>query len=375
MRKLQTLRALSIAIAAIFSSSASMAGAVRCCDPCCERGMTAFDKPETLQVPPYLDSMTSLKTKVPVGTLASHRAVSTPSTQFAGTVPPGQWDDVDAYITFPYFFPADGEVDILLRGFAASQIGTSNEYRFDGWDRTLYWLETQGQPPRLLQALELTKDFVPVSGELFSDNPEVVSTCIPGAGCTVNFVAYFRYRQSNAAPNTFENLGGVFVTNAAGDAIDAVVLIENAQGVVTGAERLSVGDQIELNLLAYKIDEPDFIYTYKYMDFQTLDATTFISRRNYVPGVSFSDPSLPANLDAGNRPLRLILDASVGAADDYDNGGDRAGTFAYGGPYPLGFKLNQVQEFLHYDGVETKRAVLQAPPTPPRQSNARIVGD
>ena len=224
MRNLQTFGALSIAVAAIFSSSASMAGPVGCAVNC--RGTTALDKSETLQVPAYLDSMTSLKPKMLSDAATQNRAISNPGPNFAGTVPPGQWDDVDAYITFPYFFAANGEVDFLLRGFAASQVGTSNEYRTDGWDRKLYWLESQGQPPHLLQALELTKDFVPVSGELFADNPEVVSTCILGAHCTVNFLAYFRYRQLNAAPNTFEDLGGAFVTDGAGDAIDAVVFTE-----------------------------------------------------------------------------------------------------------------------------------------------------
>lgn len=285
--------------------------------------------------------------------------------KFFGAGPAGTWEDVDGYFTFAYFYPTVGDLDLLIRGFPAVRVPNSNDYRVEEWDRSAYWLEVDGNPPRLLQALELSADFVPETGQIFADNPDVVATCTSGAGCTLNFVAYFRYRQSNAAPNAYQDLSGAFVTDGEGDAIDFVLFIEDAQGNVTGNERLTAGDQIELNLLGFRIEDPEFIFAISYAPALTLHPdTTAIRRANYVPGVDFADSTLPPDLNAGARRIRLILDASNGAGEDYSDPGPRSGTFAYGGPFPLAFTWGQAADYLHRDGLERPLAVTQAPPAP-----------
>jgi len=323
----------------------------------------AIDKSELMQLPPALSGMQSI---LAARTALRKSADSKGSVaKFAGTAPPGQWDDVDGYFTFSQFYPEIGQVDLLLRGFPALRNGTSDDYRIDKWDRSLYWLEVTGQPPRLIQALELTANFVPQAGELFADNPDVVSTCMLGAGCTVNFVAYFRYRQQAAAPDTYENLGGAFVTDGNGIAIDFLVFTENAQGQVTGNERITAGDQIQLNLLGFRMNEPEYIYGFEYAPFVTVQPeTTSIRRANYLPGVDFVDPELPTNLNAAGQEIRLVIDASSGAGGGYvGGGGARPGNYAYGGPYRLGFTWGEALDFLHRGNFERQLATPQLPPT------------
>lgn len=343
----------------LFTGPAAAGGVVSHCNNC----RIAIEKSELMQLPPTLSGMQSV---LAARTALRRSADSNGNVgKFVGTAPPGKWDDVDAYFTFAWFYPEIGQVDLLLRGFPALRDGASDNYRVDEWDRSLYWLEVTGQPSRLIQALELTADFVPEAGELFADNPDVVSTCTPGAGCTVNFVAYFRYRQEGAAPGTFEDLSGAFVTEGDGDAIDFLVFTEDEQGQVVGEERISGGDQIELNLLGFRMDEPEYIYAFQYAPFVTLQPeTTSISRANYLPGIDFVDPALPPNLNAADQEIRLVLDASSEAGTGYVGGGNsRPGNYAYGGPFRLGFTWGQAIDFLHRGSFERQVATQQLPPT------------
>jgi hypothetical protein len=273
----------------------------------------------------------------------------------------GTWEDIDGYFTIPYTLPVLGQMNILLRGFPTQPLG-GNRYAVTGWDRSVYWLDVGDGTPRLLQALELATDYVPAEEDYFYDTPEVRTTCVIGAGCTLNLVPYLRYQEfganySNRGHNEngvrFDQIQMAFVTDDNGDAIDAAVLFDDA-APTTPIQPFQQGDTILLSTLAYKIDEPEYIYALGYMDvFEPLQPSANITRANYVPGVDFVDPDLPANLDAGNRPVRLILDASNGDGGGYGTGGTRTAEFAYGGPFDLGFLWKDAQAFVFRDGLET----------------------
>ena len=306
--------------------------------------------------------------------------------KFIGSIA-GTWDNVDGYITIPYPVDGTGELDILLRGFPAEASGEPDTYRIPKWDRSLYWLEMDNQPPRLLQALELTADYVPVPGDDYHDSMDngpgtVTGDCTLGAGCTLNLIPYLRYREAGAdysAPtfprdnflpgnsSGFIEVGMSFVTDADGDAIDARVLFDGGR-----AEAFFVGDSIQMATLAYKIDEPEYIYALGYAAFVDLDESATISRRQYVPGVDFADPSLPEDLNAGSRPIRLIIDASVSQGDDYSQGGGREGSFAYGGPFEQGFTWQQAPAHIEEDSFERPRVVPQAGVAKQRSSWIRV---
>lgn len=273
----------------------------------------------------------------------------------------GAWDDVDGYFTVPYEVEGLGTLEILLRGFATTPLGGSH-YAVSGWDRSVYWLDVGDGMPRLLQALELANDYVPEPDDYFFDSQDVVDTCTPGAGCTLNLVPYLRYREFGADYSNrgyrengeaFDEVQMAFVTDGVGDAIDAAVLFEEGIGT-DPIQPFFEGDEIFMSIIAYKMDEPEFVYALGYMKaFASLQGSASISRANLIPGVDYMDPELPPDLDAGERPVRLVLDASAGGGEGYGTGGPReAGTFAYGGPFDLGFTWSAAQEFLYRNGYE-----------------------
>ena len=346
-------------LAATASVGVQAGAAVQGCTATCRKAML---KEEVFAIPEQLVAPARLAAER--RKLHERAGTADAPAKFAGEVD-GEWDDVDAYFTFPYFEPSVGDLDILIRGFPAVRSGTSNVYTLDDWDRNAYWLEMgTPYPPRMLQSLDLVSDYVPVSGELFFDSAVVVSTCTtPAARCTLNYVPHVQYRQSGVVDESFEELAMVFVTDGQGDAIDALVLIEDGNGEVIDGEPFSAGDAIKLNTLGYRMDEPEYIYALEYMDdFAVLDTGDFISLSHHVPGSDFEDPDMLPEFDAADVPIRLVLDASIAAADDYDDRGGRTGTFAYGGPFPLGFTWGDALDFVHRDGMEALRAATQAPP-------------
>ncbi len=300
------------------------------------------------------------RVRTPAATLSS-------TSVFVGEIE-GSWEDVDGYFSIPYTLPVLGQMNILLRGFPTQPLG-GNRYAVSGWDRSVYWLDVGDGLPRLLQALELAEDYVPDAADYFYDSPDVRDTCVVGAGCTLNLVPYLRYQEFGADYTTrgveendirFDEIQMAFVTDSSGDAIDAAVLF-NDETPTDPIQPFQQGDTILLSTLAYKIDEPEYIYALGYMDvFEPLQASANITRANFVPGVDFVDPDLPANLDAGNRPVRLILDASNGDGGGYGIGGTRKAEFAYGGPFDLGFLWKDAAGYIFKDGLEPLQGTTAA---------------
>lgn len=290
----------------------------------------------------------------------------------------GDWDDVDGYFTFPYQVTGLGEMNVLLRGFPAQSMA-DGVYSVSGWDGRVYWLDVGDGKPRLLQALELASDYVPAVDDYFFGSQDVRDTCVMGAGCTLNLVPYLRYREFGVdyagtdrgffeEGEYFDEVQMAFVTDGNGDAIDAAVLFDDAVGT-DPIQPFSVNDDIQLTILAYKLDEPEFIYALGYMDgFATLTKGASIVRAAFVPGVDFVDPDLPADLDVGNRPIRLILDASREDGAGYGIGGARTGQFAYGGPFDLGFLWRNSEAFVFRNGLE---ALTSVPPAPAQKLSPR----
>ena len=286
--------------------------------------------------------------------------VASDSSTFFGTIE-GEWEYVDGYFTLPYQVDGLGTLEILLRGFPTTTTANS-VYAVSGWDRSVYWLDAGDGMPRLLQALELVRDYVPEPDDYFFDSKDVVDICKPGAGCTLNLVPYLRYREYGADytdrgyrenGEVFDEIQMAFVTDGLGDAIDAAVLFEEDIGT-DPIQPFFEGDEIFMAIIAYKMDEPEYVYALGYMEsFATLNLKAGISRANLIAGEDFTDPDLPPDLNAGDRPVRLVLDASIDADEGYGTGGARPkGEFAYGGPFDLGFTWRDAQQFLFRNGYE-----------------------
>jgi hypothetical protein len=279
----------------------------------------------------------------------------------------GQWDSVDGYVTFPYLFavaPELGTLQVLVRGFEVQNPPGSDEYRVERWDRKAYWLRFDGNDPadvpRLVPAVELLEGFDPSTDttypELASD-PEVIATCASEA-CSVQQIPYVELREDgvdySAYPDGAAQASLLFVSDAAGDAIAAVLDIFDANGEFERTDFLYVGDSIKLYTNAYRMEEPDVRYLVEYVDFQLLDDGFQIERQHYIPNTDFLDSDLPPDLDAGNRPMRFLLDAQR----DDGQGGTQ---FAYGGPFPLGMRWSQVPDFLFAGTFEQVSPVAARP--------------
>jgi hypothetical protein len=78
-------------------------------------------------------------------------------------------------------------------------------------------------------------------------------------------------------------------------------------------------------MIGYRLSEPSFYYTVAVTDLVALR----IELDNYIPGVDFQDPRLPADLNAGQRPIKLLVEA-------YSQNG-KNDVWAFGGSYAFGF--------------------------------------
>ncbi|MBK8285983.1 MAG: hypothetical protein IPK97_14545 [Ahniella sp.] len=106
---------------------------------------------------------------------------------------------------------------------------------------------------------------------------------------------------------------------------------------------MNAGDELKLSTIGYKLDEPGFVYVLGYMDFVTIDTGVSIERKYYVPGQDFVDPNL-VNLNAGPRKIKFLLEA-------YRENGSTS-SYAFGGPFNLGFTWSGVPDFLFRGNME-----------------------
>lgn len=264
----------------------------------------------------------------------------------------GTWESVDGYVTFPYRFagaPELGEMQILVRGFEVQPLPGGEEYRVEQWDRLAYWLRFDGNDPadtpRLVAAVELLEGFDPLTNTTYPElaQEQVVQDTCTQEACSVQWIPYVELKEDgrdySAYPDGAAQAALLFVADAAGDAIAAVLDIFDAAGNLERTDNLYIGDEIKLYSNAYRLDEPDLRYLVEYVGFQRLDAGFLIERRHYIPNTDFLDSDLPADLEAGTRPMNFLLE---GARSNGQGGSE----FAYGGPYPLRLQWAQVPEFV-----------------------------
>lgn len=279
----------------------------------------------------------------------------------------GEWDSVDVNLVFTYDFtatnPTIGVLQVFVRGWPGVRDGSSNRYRAQ-WDRAAYWIDFDGNgsgAPKLLPASELAENYVPAAGNDpypdLASNPAVIAACTIAHPCTVQFSPYVLLREAGVDYSAYPDLAAqsdlLFVANDLGQAVTAVVDIYDENEEFVETKPLTAGDAIELSVQAYKLGEPQFMYLVDQMDFTTLQNSTQIQLANYVPGVDFEDPFLPANLNAGSRRLKVMLDAYRVAGN----------TFAFGGPFDLGFTWSQALDVLYQNSYESPQSSPQSAPT------------
>jgi hypothetical protein len=316
----------------------------------------------------------------PIDGLGSHRRAQPPmptaapeSTLAGGTLTlrgtlDGEWDNVDGHVVFTYdfspFFPDVGRLQIFVRGYPAQREGSSNRYGVE-WDRSSYWLDFDGdgpEVPRMLPALELARGYVPQAVNdpypEFAADPGVIAACTSAEPCTVQTSTYVLLREPgvdySAYPDEAAPADLLFVANHLGQAIAAAVDVYDANNQFVETKDLVEGDELAISILAHKLSEPEFIYLIPYTGFVELAAALRIELANYIPGVDFNDSRLAPDLDAGNRRMKLLLEANRTV------GGDT--TWAYGGPFDLGFTWANALIFLHRSGFESPQAAPNAAP-------------
>ncbi len=272
----------------------------------------------------------------------------------------GAWDTVDAYLTFPYRFPDSGfEAQVLLRGFDVGPPVDGTRYRVDAWDRTIYWLDFDvadpAKVPRLLATLQLADGYQPQPNDAFPEfrtDAAVIDACA-AADCTINWVPYVLLREAGrdyaSYPDAAADASMYFVADAQGDALVAVMDISDASGNFERTDFLYEGDELEVSTIAYRISEPGFVYIVKVMNAEVLGNGFAIERRHYIPGEDFEDPDLVDDLDAANRPIRLLIDAQRGNPAE----------FQFAGPFDLGYTWGKVPHFVFGSDFES-RAVATA---------------
>jgi hypothetical protein len=264
----------------------------------------------------------------------------------------GEWTGVDGYVTYTQNFPALGFFQVLLRGYGATRDGTSNRYRAD-WDRRIYWLNFDGDGPgipHLLASLEMLGTYVPAANDPFpefNNNANVLAQCTVSSPCSINWVPYVLYRDPltdySGYPDGAADSDLLFVANTNGDAVAVSLDLYDANGQPDGRTTLNSGDELQLSTIGYKLDEPGFVYIVGYMDFVTLDTGVSIERKYYLPGQDFVDPNL-VDLNPGPRKIKFLLDAYR------QNGSNRS--YAFGGPFTLGFTWSGVPDFLFRSNME-----------------------
>lgn len=307
----------------------------------------------------------------PIEGLGSHRRAqpATPtaapeSTLAGGTLTlrgtlDGEWDNVDGHVVFTFdftpWFPDVGPLQMFVRGYPALREGNSNRYSVQ-WDRSSYWLDFDGDGPsvpHLLPAMQLAGNYVPQATNdpypEFANEPGVIAACTTSQPCTVQTSTYVLLKEPgvdySAYPDQAAQADLLFVANHLGQAIAGALDVYNANNQFVRTKDLVEGDQLEISILGHKLSEPDFIYQIRYARFAELDPGLRIELANYIPNVDFTDPRLGPSLDAGNRQMKLLLEADRSVSGNT--------TWAYGGPFEAGFTWANALIFLHRSGFET----------------------
>lgn len=274
----------------------------------------------------------------------------------------GTWEQVSGYVVFTYDFtptrPDIGRLQLLVRGWPALPGPGTNGYQVQ-WDRSSYWLDFDGdgsEVPHLLPTQQLFSAYVPQTANdpypEFATDENVLEECTTLSPCTIQLSEYVQLREPGVDYSQYEDEAAsvdlLFVANRFGQAIAAVVDVYDANQEFVETKDLVEDDQLKLSVIAYKVSEPDSLYVIGYTEFAPLEPALRIELQNYIPGADFEDSWLAADLNAGQRRMKLLLEGYRGDGAN--------GLWAFGGPYDLGFTWAEALIFLNQDGFETPAA-------------------
>ncbi len=247
---------------------------------------------------------------------------------------PGQWDEVRAYVTFPYSFDRGVTTDqLLLRGLFATATGSGDTYQASGWSRSAYWLTGADGIPRLLASAIIVPNYVPAPGDPFTDSG------------TLSIAPLMLYKEDGRDYSAYPADGAYatifFVADPfSGEILDAVVDLYDANSVYEKTEYLYEGDSMQPLLLLYRLEEPDFTFYAEYGGHILLGENVTLELEHHVPGVDYVDPFLSAiGFDAANTPLDLLFEGVRELP-----GGELE--WGYSPPYPLGYTWGQAADEL-----------------------------
>ncbi|TVQ41064.1 MAG: hypothetical protein EA370_02735 [Wenzhouxiangella sp.] len=276
----------------------------------------------------------------------------------------GEWDRVRGFVTLPIVDQDDGErYETTVRGFLADRVAQTNEYVVPGWDRTVFWVRFNdglpGDVPRLAGAIEIVRDYQPEPDDGFEifENDTLVQTYCTGTNfCTIQAVPYVELREPGVDYSDYPAGAAesviFFVVDQERDVIAIVIDIYDANDDFVETRYLQEDDGLEFFSLAFKIDEPDVFYVAKYMEERDVTLDFEIELAYYVPGVDFVDPDLPQGFDAAGQRVQFMLEAF--------NSGEQGDTYAYAGPFDLGFDWQSLPEYIFRSNFQAPVADIRS---------------
>lgn len=245
----------------------------------------------------------------------------------------GQWDTVDAVVTFPFTGDGGLELQVVALGLPAEFVG-GDQYRASGWHRELFFLDIGDSVPRLLSAYLLDPEFEPEPDEALIESGQL---------WLVPYVLYQEAEELAGDPDFYAGFpeGAVsadvlFVADADGNVIDASVDIYDTAGEYQYSVVPQVGDRYNPGFVAYDLNDPDILYVLTYFD-ELVEFTDEISvERRYVVPSAATDPQLPAGFDSADLAMSFLLEGIAS-----DNG---EAVFGYSDLQSLGYTWGEAKD-------------------------------
>ncbi|MGJ8670018.1 MAG: hypothetical protein ACSHXK_11065 [Oceanococcus sp.] len=249
--------------------------------------------------------------------------------ELAGELP-GEWEVVQAAVTFPWVASSDGlELQLLALALPASSQGEAR-YAASGWHREAFFLDLGDGVPRLFSAELVDPQFVPNGEEALVESGQL---------WTNRYVLYQEKESLDTDPDFYANypdrasLADVeFVTDDEGRVKQVAINIYDDELNYLYSVEPKVGDRYNPGLLGYDLENPDVLYVRYYAnDLLEIEEDIVLSRQYFVPNGALDD-ALPGDFDATNLTLDLILE-----------GVDSNGNFAYSLPATLGYTWGEAK--------------------------------
>lgn len=313
---------LTICIAMLHGFPAHAAGGQVCYEPNCQVGSWGGLG---------LKSSVTYKRQVSAKSAAAMRAKNLGGESLQAGLA-GQWDDVNAVVTFPWTDDTGLDLQVVALSLPAASV-SGDQYQATGWNRELFFLDIGDSVPRLLSAYLIEPEFAPGPNDLQAESGQLW------------FVPYVLYQEAEELAGDPDYYAGYpdgasyadlfFVTDEQGHVLETSVDIFDSVGEYQYSVRPQLGDRYNPGFIAYDLADPDILYVLTYFD-EPLEFTDELSieRRYFVPNAA-DDAQLPAGFDSGVLDMSFLLEGLKVENDE--------GVFGYSALQSLGYTWGEAK--------------------------------